>query len=224
MRLLSFAFALGLVLAAMTPALADQHGGTVYIGVRAIGAIAEIGDVSTTGFTGTTTIDNDTDEVAGIAGIFGYAFDKLPLRAELEVGYRFRFDLDVRDLGPQTIDYEMDVATTTALLSAIAEWRNDSDFTPFVGATVGWARNSTETQRTNLSTRAQVFRDTDKDNFAWGGTAGVDWAFSENWAAQFAYRYINLGEVDTGAVNTTDRITGDDYVSHDVLLTIIFLF
>ena len=224
MRLLPFAFALGLVPAAMTPALAGQDVGTVYIGVRAVGSIAEIEDVSTTGFTGTATIDNDTDEVAGIAGVVGYAFAKLPLRAELEVAHRFRFDLDVRDVATPTIDYEMNVATTSALLSAMVEWRNDSDFTPFVGATVGWARNSTETQRTNIGTSAQVNRDTDEDNLAWGGTAGVDWAFGEDWVAQLAYRYINLGDVDTGAVNTTDRITGDDYVSHDVLLTILFQF
>jgi opacity protein-like surface antigen len=224
MRLWPFAFALGLVPAAMTPALAGQDGGTVYIGVRAVGSAAAIGDVSTTAFTGTTLVENDTDLVAGIAGIVGYSFDKVPLRAELEVGYRFRFDFDVRDVAAQTIDYEMNIATTSALLNTIVEWRNDSDFTPFVGATVGWARNSTDTQRTNLTTQAQVNRETDVDNLAWGGMAGVDWDFGEEWAAQLAYRYINLGDVDTGALNTTDSITGDDYVSHDVLLSILFRF
>jgi opacity protein-like surface antigen len=224
MRRWPIAVVFGFALAAASPAVAGEDKGTIYGGVRAIGSVAAFGDVNTVGFTGTTTIQNDSDEVAGIAGVLGYSFGRFPFRAEVEVGYRFRFDFDVRDVAAQTIDYEMNVATTSALASAIIEWRNDTDFTPFAGVTAGWARSSTDTQRVNLATQVKTTTDEDADNFAYGGVLGLDWGFSENWSAEFAYRYLNLGEVKTGVINTTDSISADDYASHDVLFSILYRF
>ncbi len=70
----------------------------------------------------------------------------------------------------------------------------------------------------------QVEHDNDTNNFTWGGTIGVDWHFAENMMAEVAYRYINLGEVDTGPAATGESITTGDYVSHDVLLSIFYRF
>lgn len=218
------AMVFGLALTAVSPALAGEDNGAIYAGVRAIGSVADFGDVDTTGFTGTTLVEHDSDEVAGIASVIGYSFGRLPFRAEVEVAHRFRFDFDVRDVAAQTIDYEMNVATTSVLVSAIIEWRNDSDFTPFAGVTAGWARHSTETRRLNLSTRAQTDTDENTDNFAYGGVLGLDWGFSENWSAEVAYRYLNAGDVETGTIDTTDSISADDYVSHDVLFSILYRF
>jgi opacity protein-like surface antigen len=224
MRRWPIAAVFGLTLAAVSPALAGEDNGAVYGGIRAIGSVAAFGDTDTANFTGATLVENDSDLVAGSAGVLGYSFGRFPFRAEVEVGYRFRFDFDVRDVAAQTIAYEMDVATTSALASTIIEWRNDTDFTPFAGVTAGWARNSTDTTRTNLPTQAKVNTDEDTDNFAYGGVLGLDWGFSENWSAEFAYRYLNLGEVNSGPVNTTDSISADDYVSHDVLFSILYRF
>ncbi len=224
MRRWPIAAVIGLTLAAASPAAADEDRSGVYGGIRVIGSVAAFGDVDTTGFTGTTLVENDSDLVAGAAGVLGYSFGRFPFRAEVEVGYRFRFDFDVRDVDTPTIDYEMDVATTSALASTIIEWRNDTDFTPFAGVTAGWARNSTETKRTNLASQAKVNTDDDTDNFVYGGVLGLDWGFSDNWSAEFAYRYLNLGEVNTGPINATDSISADDYVSHDVLFSILYRF
>lgn len=210
---------------AAAQAAAEPGRGGFFIGVRAIGSIAQMDVASTSGFAGAPTVENDSDEVAGLAVIAGYTFDQLPMRAELEVAHRFRFDLDVRDTAmPPIIDYEMDVATTSAIASVILEWRNETSFTPFVGGSLGWARNSTETQRTNLGTSVQTTQDNDEDNLAWGGLVGVDWEFAEGWVAELAYRYINLGEIDTGVVGPGGRITAEDYVSHDVLLSTAYRF
>ena len=214
----------GLALAAALPAAAGGDDGSVYGGVRAIGSVAAFGGVDTVGFTGTTEVENDSDEVAGIAGVLGYSFGRFPLRVEVEVGYRFRFDFDVRDVAAQTIDYEMKVATTSALASAIIEWRNDTDFTPFAGVTAGWARNSTDTRRLNLATQVSTNTDEDTNDFAYGGVLGLDWSFSENWSAELAYRYLNLGAVETGAVDTSNSVSAEDYVSHDVLVSIFYRF
>ncbi len=210
---------------AAAQAAAEPGRGGFFIGVRAIGSVAQMDVASTSGFAGAPTVENDSDEVAGLAVIAGYTFDQLPLRAELEVAHRFRFDLDVRDTAmPPIIDYEMDVATTSAIASLILEWRNETAFTPFVGGSLGWARNSTETQRANLGTSVKTNQDNDEDNLAWGGLVGVDWEFAEGWVAELAYRYINLGDIDTGVVGPGGRITAEDYVSHDVLLSTAFRF
>jgi len=197
-----------------------------YVGIRAIGsAFSEIRDVETTGFQGTPDVQNDTDQVAGPAAVVGWRFKNFPLRTELEAGYRVRFDLDVRDqAGANTVDYEINVATAQVLINAILEWRNQSSFTPFVGGTVGWARNYADTQRTVLSSQAQVDQEQETDNIAWGLMAGVDWRFAQNWSADISYRFIDLGEVETVRFAGGDQISSDHYFSHDVLFSLYYRF
>ncbi len=221
-RLIAMVF--GLALATASPVLAGEDSGAVYGSLSMIGVNAEFGDLEATSFTDATRVENGGDEVTGITGVLGYSFGRFPFRAEVEVARRFRFDFDVRDAAAPISDYEMNVATISALASAIIEWRNDTDFTPFAGVTAGWARNSTDTRRLNLSTEASTDTDEDTDNFAYGGFLGLDWGFNENWSAEVAYRYLNLGDVETGAANTADGVSADDYVSHDVLFSIFYRF
>lgn len=213
------------ILSLAAPANAEEGVFSYFMGVRAIGGQSEIEDIRTAGFTGTTVIENDTDAIGGIGLVFGAESRDLPIRLELEVAYRFRFDLDVRENRPgSVIDHEMNVATTSTLVSAILEWRNESDFTPFAGATIGWARNDVETERINLATQIKTTRDQATNHFAWGGTLGVDWFFAESWSAQAAYRYIDLGETDTGTGPAGERIEGESYTSHDLLLGVSYHF
>ncbi len=218
------AWALGAVIWATTagipPALA-QDG--FYVGIRGIGSLGEV-DVSSSGFGGAESVDNDDDHVIGVGAIVGYRWQDIPLRTEIEGGYRFRFDMDVRDSGPPTVDYETNIATTTVLLNAYLEWRNESDFTPFVGGTIGWARNAAENKRTVLGASVSQSDDADEDNLAWGVAAGVDWLFLENVSAELAYRFINLGDVDGGSFAGGDSVEAEDYISHDVMLSVSYRF
>lgn len=207
-----------------SPAVAEDEA-SFYLGVRGIGGFGEIDGVKTPGFTGVANVQHDSDVVGGVGLVVGYAAARLPIRLELEVAHRFRFDFDVRDGAPGgTTDIELNVATTSALASLIVDWRNDSDFTPFAGAGIGWARNSADVTSVVVNTQAKTERDEDKDNLAWGATVGLDWAFAGNWVAEAAYRYTDLGEVDSGVGADGRRITADDYISHDLLLTIQYRF
>ena len=226
----SIAAAAGLVMAALLPASLPASAGEgdsgLYGGIRAIGsAFSEMQDVEATGFGGATNVQNDTDQVAGPAGVIGWRFKDFPLRTEIEGGYRVRFDLDVRDQAPGgTVDYEINVATAQVLFNAILEWRNRSSFTPFFGGTVGWARNFTETQRTVLNTQVQNDLDEETDNIAWGLMAGIDWRIAEHWSADISYRFISLGEVETANFATGEQISSDHYLSHDVLFSLYYRF
>jgi opacity protein-like surface antigen len=214
-----------LILGMAAPAKAEEGVFSYYMGLRAIGTQSKIDNVQGSSFNGAAVIQNDTDVVGGVGLVFGAKSKKLPMRLELEVAQRFRFDLDVRENQTgNVIDHEMNVSTTSALISAILEWRNPSSFTPFVGASIGWARNSVTTERVNFATAAKTTRDNATDNFAWGGTVGVDWFFAQNWSAQAAYRYIDLGETDSGPGPAGESIKGGSYTSHDLLLGVFYHF
>lgn len=226
-RLLALA---GLALAAALPARAAEDDvymlRDMYLGLRAIGAVSMMDGLDTRNFGGTLNAQNDEDEVAGLGGILGYRWRALPLRTELEVAHRFRFDLDLQDRAAPVIDYEANVRTTSVLFNAFYEWRNGSAFTPFVGGSVGWARNTADSDRVVIAPGlARSSKETDTDNLAWGGMLGVDWRFAENWSAELAYRYIDLGEVEVGPFSANnDGVTVDDYTAHDVIISLSYRF
>ncbi len=206
------------------PAFAQESDGGFYIGARAIGSFASADDINSGGFTGSTRIQNDTDTVAGVAGIVGYRWADLPLRTEVEGGYRFRFDFDLQDQGAPVVDYETNLETAMVLFNAVLEWRNESDFTPFIGGSIGWARNTSETTRVVIPGGPSTTQDNDEDNLAWGVMAGVDWEFIDHWSAGLAYRYLDLGEFDSGSFSGGDSVGADDFTSHDVLVTVSYRF
>ncbi len=204
--------------------MAERKLGGLYMGARFIGSFGEMHSVKDRGFRGAGDVENDTDEVAGGAGVIGWRFHNFPARVEVEAGHRVRFDLDVRDIGPPLIDYEVDVGTTQVIINAVVEWRNSSSFTPFVGFSTGWAQHQASTQRTNLATQVQRKDQNDEDNLVFGGLVGVNWRFAQNWSAEFMYRYINMGEVSTGNLTFGEKIESDDYTSHDLLFSAYYHF
>jgi len=105
------------------------------------------------------------------------------------------------------------------LFNVLLEYRNKSDFTPFFGGTLGWARNHSAVDRTNLSTSASESQDYTENNLAWGVMLGLDWAFAQHWSTEFAYRYINLGPASTGTFSGGDEVKADAYVAHDIMLS-----
>jgi opacity protein-like surface antigen len=197
-----------------------------YIALRGIGSISSMDDVTTKGFANILNLQNDSDEVAGLGGVIGYKWKNLPLHTEIEVTHRFRFDFDTRDDGVADADtgYEANVDTTAVLFNLLFDFRLDGDFMPYIGGTFGWSHNTADTERRVINTGVQTTKKTATDNVAWGGMAGVVWDFGESWGADFAYRYINLGEVDTGAFSGGDSVTADAYVSHDLVASLLYRF
>ncbi len=216
-RIAIFLFAL----TAMTEASAADRSG-FYAGLRLIGSVADLENIETEGFGGSYSERHGDDLVAGGGAVVGYRWGRLPFRTEIEIAHRVRFDWDFRDEATPAIGYENNLDSTNMLLNILFEYRNMSSFTPFLGATVGWARNHSSVKRTDVGTGVTTGQDNTEDNLAWGVMLGLDWAFAQAWGAELAYRYINLGEAGTGAFPTGDSVTADDYVSHDVLLSVMY--
>ena len=203
---------------------AQAEDGRAYLGLKGVGAfLAEVQDVTTTGMTA-FQINNDEDLVAGAGGVLGYSFGDVPLRAELEIGYRFRFDFDARDNGPPTIGYENNLNTTTALVNVAWEIRHfGDDWVPYLGASVGWARNTSEVDRNNFSGTV-VTTENSTDNLALGIMAGFTWYFGDNYGLDLGYRYINLGEVESGTLAGGESFQADNYVSNELMLSLNYRF
>ena len=124
--------------------------------------------------------------------------------------------------GAQEVGYENNLATTSALFALAWEIRNSSNWTPYIGGTAGWVRNHSSVDR-NVIGAGSTTHDNDTDDLGLGIMFGTTWDFSENWGMDFAYRYINLGEVDTGVMANNDQITAD-YESHEALITVNYRF
>lgn len=205
-------------------ASAQAEDGRAYIGLKGVGAfLSEVQDVKTTGITA-FQINNDEDLVAGAGGVVGYSFADFPLRAEFEVGYRFRFDFDARDNGPPVIGYENNLSTTTALVNLAWEIRHfGDDWIPYLGASAGWARNTSDVERNNF-TGAVTSTENSTDNLALGLMAGFTWYMSDNFGLDLGYRFINLGEVESGTLAGGESFQAENYISNEVTLTLNYRF
>ncbi|MDH3699721.1 MAG: outer membrane beta-barrel protein [Alphaproteobacteria bacterium] len=217
MRLAVFGMA---VLFASTAQSADRTG--PYLGLRLVGSVAKVIDESATGFNGTFITNTDSDLVGGGGGVFGYRWAGLPIRTEVEIAHRVRFDWGVRDGGPPVLGYENNLESTNVLFNVLYEHRNPSSFTPFIGGTVGWARNRSQVDRTVIGSGTVQSKSNTVNNVAWGVMLGVDWAFTSNWSAEFAYRYIDLGEASSGLFAGGDGFDANQYSSHDILISILY--
>jgi opacity protein-like surface antigen len=112
--------------------------------------------------------------------------------------------------------------------------------TPFVGAGVGYARLSMhgfETSTLNIyddptigtGVSGGTIRDSHKGNLAWALHAGLAYDVTPNVKLELAYRYLNLGDATTGAVDCFCGTTYQGYkvkelASHDFKVGMRWMF
>ena len=108
----------------------------------------------------------------------------------------------------------------------LGTWNN---FTPFVGAGVGFSRNTihsfTDTCVVCAGGSVATGADASKWDFAWALHAGVSYKVSKNFAIELAYRYVNLGSARsgdlvtyTGVNNVNNPMEFKSLTSHDIRL------
>lgn len=67
-------------------------------------------------------------------------------------------------------------------------------------------------------------REQDVDNLAYSFQAGVRVTITRSWVGEIGYRFMDLGEVDSGTFSTGDRVRGDEYISHDIVPGLVYFF
>ncbi len=182
---------------------------------------------------------HDTVFSGGIAA--GYDFYpqfSIPVRTELEFYARGKadskyVDKDSRSGGYSRNDLKNEVSVNTLMLNAYYDFRNDSAFTPWVSAGIGYARIHQKTTSINTwddgygnSGRESLSPSGSADNFAWSLGAGVRYDVTPDIALDLSYRYLDAGD---SSVSHKDEWGNKyksevDVKSHDILLGVTYNF
>lgn len=126
------------------------------------------------------TFPDDKYDDSGVYNLsVGWQFHPL-IRAEIEGGYR-NVDLDSVNGGQSNI--------YTVMLNGYWDIKNDTRFTPYLGAGAGWAYENSNS----------AIGDSNSDAFAYQGIAGVSYAIDNNWALTAQYNYIDTTNFDYSA-------------------------
>jgi opacity protein-like surface antigen len=166
----------------------------------------------------------------------GYKFNQW-LRMDVTGEYRAKADfhgLDTFqfDSGGGVIVDANDVYTAsksewTGLLNAYVDLGTWSGITPFVGGGIGFTRNTisnfTDLGSNSIPTTSVAYgKDHSEWDLAWALQAGLAYEVAPGLTLEFAYRYLNLGDAESGdliasnGVNTIDNpMKFEDLISQD---------
>jgi opacity protein-like surface antigen len=147
----------------------------------------------------------------GMAGLgIGYRFNNW-FRTDITGEYRGAttfHGMDIIDTtgGPSTNDMSGTKSEWTGMLNAYLDLGNWNGFSPFVGAGIGYSRNTisdfTDINAPNGS--AAYGDDHSQWELAWALQAGLAYQISPAMTIELAYRYIDLGDAQTGDVHAYD--------------------
>ncbi len=224
-------YAAALLVAALILAGSNARAGVndrgFYIGIRALPAVSDAGDETITGGSGGTFKQNgdDPEFTIGAGIMIGYHWRRgdMPVRVEIEYAHRLQLDYDAENSGPPRVGYKGDVASDSLMFNAFLDFATDTPWRPYVGVGIGWARNQADVLRTDLVSGVRTTRDETVDNLAYSLQTGVRVAISDSWVGELGYRFMNLGEIESGTFGTGDTITADHY-SHDIVFGLAYMF
>jgi opacity protein-like surface antigen len=183
--------------------------GDIGVAQQSVGRITNVLDATATSV---TTLTKDFSG-AGFVGIgVGYQFNswlRFDVTGEYRAGSTFR-GLQVYTPEPAsptgigTDDYTATKSEWVGLANVYFDLGTWSGVTPFVGAGVGFAHNVISNFRdVNVPTAGVAFANTgSKTNFAWAVQAGVAYQVTPRTTIEFAYRYLNLGDAQSGDIIT----------------------
>lgn len=140
---------------------------------------------------------------------------QLPIRAELEFAMRGNNkENDSNEFGSFQYKYN----ASTLMANFYYDFRNESAFTPYVGAGVGLAFIGVDNKMDIGGVR--IVRDDETfTNFAFNLGAGVAYSFTDNLAVDLGYRYLNMGYIEsTGTRNNIKHTTESNLYNHEIML------
>jgi opacity protein-like surface antigen len=152
-----------------------------------------------------------SDSAVGTLG-FGYQFNEW-FRMDTTFDYRWAGHYSASNF-PREADADegqdpntrgsADITAWTGLINAYLDLGTWGGITPYVGGGIGAAMLTTKNIRyvNNADDSIGTWNGDSKWNFAWALSAGASYAFSRNWLVDLGYRYINLGDAQSGETST----------------------
>jgi opacity protein-like surface antigen len=160
----------------------------------------QVDEVTSPAFTPAVTVLQQDVSSGMLAGLgLGYQFNnwfRADFTGEYRGGTTFR-GLD--SYGAGSNDYYGTKSEWLFLANAYIDLGTWWCFTPFVGAGIGYSRNTIDNWRDqNNQTGATAYADSNSQwEMAWALHAGIAYKVTPNFTAEFAYRYVNLGDFAT---------------------------
>ena len=187
-----------------------------------------VGELTSPAFTTDVTVLQKDVSSGMLAGLgIGYQFNnwfRADFTGEYRGGTTFR-GLDT--YGPASNDYYGTKSEWLFMANAYIDLGTWWCFTPFVGAGIGYSQNTISNWRDiNTQTGATAYAEKNSQwEMAWALHAGVAYKVNPNFTAEFAYRYVNLGDfasadmIGFNGVNAVyNPINLNNVVSHDFKL------
>ena len=184
-----------------------------------------VGDASDADFR-TIHLDFDSSPLFGLG--VGYQFNNW-IRADVTGEYRGKSSLHALERSLVDVGFVNQFTGTKSewvgLANVYFDLGNWYGITPFIGAGVGFAHNTIDNfTDVAISTAGLAFAgEESKTNFAWALHAGLSYDITENFKVEFAYRYLNLGDAETGTLVRRDfsgcncvSMKFDEIDSHDL--------
>jgi opacity protein-like surface antigen len=177
-------------------------------------------------------------EPAFFAGVgIGYKINDM-FRVDVTGEYRFKSEfhgLDRINNGATINDFDTDKSEVTLLANAYWDIVNWNGIVPFIGAGVGASYNKIhDLDDRNLADPFGGGGSAGSNgewHFAWALHAGVGFEITKNLTLEVAYRYLHLGDAESGDIvgddgtNLIDNpLEFKDLASHDVKVGLRYLF
>jgi opacity protein-like surface antigen len=182
---------------------------------------------------GDVIVDHSISDAYFIGAGVGYEWNSW-LRFDATLEYRFKSNLyafgTYTTPAPGTDEYNGHLSSWVGLVNAYVDLGTWDCFTPFVGAGIGFARNTiTDLIDTNAGAVAYgKGEDTSKWNFAWALYAGVTYNVSKSFKVDLTYRYLNLGSAEdtvicNGGASGCNKFEYKNLYSNDFMIAFRWL-
>ena len=185
-------------------------------------------DISPLGAGDSIAAHNMSDAYFIGAGV-GYEWNSW-LRFDATLEYRFKSNLYALGIYPPNgIDqYNGHLSSWVFLANGYIDLGTWDCFTPFIGAGIGFARNTiSNVVDVNPNGGYGIGRDTSKWNMAWALYAGVTYNVSKSFKVDLTYRYLNYGSahdtVDCSVPCGGNTIEYKNLYSHDFMIAFRWL-
>jgi len=147
--------------------------------------------------------DFDSSPLFGVG--IGYQFNSW-FRVDVTGEYRGRSTFRGMDIWPGGAnDYTATKSEWLVLGNAYFDLGTWYSITPFIGAGIGFSRNTIDNLRDVGANNALAYANGHSQwEFAWALHAGLSYRVTRNLTAEFAYRYVNLGDGRSGDIIAYD--------------------
>jgi opacity protein-like surface antigen len=143
-----------------------------------------------------------------IGGGVGYRFAP-NVRGDVTLGYRGGYKLDDTEPGGANARVKADITSLALMANGYYDFATSSKWSPYLGAGLGYAQNKADNPTASFGGVTIHVPGGTASGLAWALTAGLSYQLSGQYVLDIAYRYVDLGKIETDSgTGTTTGVPG----------------